>query len=883
MKAWRRVRYLLQRGSRAEGLREEMEFHLNERIDALIAEGVPAGEARFRAKREFGNMMKLEEQSRSTWIGSRLTDFVQDIRHGFRTVKREPGFAAVAILSSALGIGACSTIFGIANFTLFQPLPVSQPDRLLAINAIKLKENRAGETMSYLELQDLRRDGKTLASVTGVFPVLPASISSGGDPKKYWGTLASANYFDVVRPGFALGRGFDLKDDRIGEAPVVVLSHHLWRNRFGGDPSIVGKTIVFNGRSAQVLGVTAQGFRGTELLFVSDFWIPMSMIGDLNFLKNDSQERLTSRAYNWLSLVARLENGVAVSDAITEVDAIGRRSSAFGNMRDRSFHAELAGQLNVGVRPIVTGFFFLLLAVTVLVLLIACANVANLLLARASSRQREIATRLALGAERGRLIRQLLTESTVLAFAGGLGGILIAYWGTSALGRFHLPLPIPLDLSAKLDWRALLFTAVLSVMTGLVFGLLPALRASRINIAGTMKKDAAQLAGLRRFGLRNILVVAQVAASLVLLIASGLFLRSLQSSSLIDSGMTSHSLLFMSIDPTLNQYSDLRARSLFLDLQSRLESLPGVESASITNVLPLSMVGNATRLKPEGMSSSIRADIYTVAPDFFKTMGILLRQGRDFERSVHSPEVLIVNETFAKQAFPNETALGRNLDFNGRKLEIVGIVANSKSRMLNEVQTNVVYIPILQSWATQQSLAGVTLAVKTRTAPAAFTEAVKKQIAAIDPALPISNIKTMETHLTDALFLPRLAALMFGLCGGMGLTIAAIGVYGVISFSVARRTKEIGIRMALGATRSEVVAMILRYGFGLAAVGCTIGLLIGMALSKTASSLLYGISSTDWLTFCIVPTFLLVIALLAAWIPARRAANLDPLTALRYE
>jgi predicted permease len=890
MRRWqRRLRYLLNSGERARLLREEMEIHLEMKTQEFMEDGMTEWDARSAARQQFGNLTLRQEESRGTWFARWLSDLVQDTAYAARTLRKQPGFAAVAVLSAALGIGACSTIFGIANFALFRPLPVSDPARLAGVSGKDLTMGKIGLSISYPDLEDLRQ-AHSFQGITAFFQFMPASISSHGEPQRYWGSLVTANYFDIVRPAFVVGRGFDAaKDDRKGEAPVVVLSHQLWRSRFGSDAAIVGQRIELNNRKVTVVGVTGPGFRGTEAMFFSDFWLPFSMLDSLAEVGMGG-DRLHDRGGQWLIAAGRLRDGVSEQAAASEIAVIGERlrSTYPATDKDRGFHIERAGQVNPYFRKMIVVFFLMLLGVSILVLCTACANVANLLLARASARQKEIATRLAIGASRGRLVRQLLTESVMLALLGGIGGYAIAQLGAGILGWSRIPLALPVDFSVSLDYRVMLFCTALSALTGVVFGLVPALRATRPQLTGALKGERMQFGQSRRLGLRNLLVVAQVAICMVLLICSGLFLRSFYSASNIDTGFAHRNLLMMAFDPSLNRYSPSETRRILDAMLEGTRAIPGVESVSLGSSVPLSMEGTRNSFVPEDKISDaekngIPADIYSIAPRFFETFGIRMIAGEDFRPGVPAEDIAIVNQALADKAFPRQNPVGRRIFYYGRMVRIVGLVATTKSRSIGEDPHPCLYFPIAKDLRGNDSLSGITLVLRTRGNPAAYAPLVRQTIRDIDPTLAVFDVRTMDTHLSQALFLPRVAAFLFGLAGCMGLLISTIGIYGVISFAVARKTKEIGIRMALGARRAQVLGMVLKQGLLLTVSGSAIGLGMSFALSRMAASLLYGVSPTDTLTFLLAPMLLLLIALMACLSPARRAASLDPIRALRYE
>ncbi|HWR50593.1 MAG TPA: ABC transporter permease [Bryobacteraceae bacterium] len=888
LRCWqRRLRYWLHSGERACLLREEMEFHLEMKTQEFVEAGMMEPDARDAARRQFGNPTLQQEESRRIWIARWVSDLMQDTVFAARTLRKQPGFASVAILSAALGIGACSLIFGIANFALFRPLPVDEASGLASIYGTSRR--KAGLTISYPDVEDLRR-ARSFQAVTAFTQFTPAVISSHGEPRRYWGSIVTANYFDVVRPAFIIGRGFgSAKDDTTGQAPSVVLSHQLWQSRFGADRGIVGRTIELNKRKATVLGVTGPGFSGTELAIVSDFWVPFSMLGDFSD-PGATAERLAKRSDHWLSAAARLRDGTTIKDAAAEIAVIGERISAASpeSKKDRGLHVERAGQVNPGLRKMIAVFFLLLLGVAILVLLTACANVANLLLARASARQKEIATRLAIGAGRGRLVRQLLTESVMLALLGGIAGYGIARLGAFGIGQFRSPLPLPVDFSVTFDYRVLLFCTALSALTGVVFGLVPALRATRPGLVGALKDERKRLGNSRHFGLRNLLVVAQVTICMVLLICSGLFLRSLHSSRAMDTGMAYRNVLMMSFDPGLNRYPAAEIRRIVEAVVENARSIPGVESASLTSNVPLGMGGTSSVFVPDDKvadpeNNRIHADIYSVAPRFFDTLGIPLMGGEDFRRGTPVEEVVVVNQALVASAFPEQNPIGRRVSYGGKMFRIIGLVATAKSRTIGEDPKPCLYFPIASDLAGGHALTGLTLLVRTRGNPSGYAPLVRGRIRDIDPALAVFDVRSMDTHLTNALIVPRAAAFLFGLAGFMGLLISTIGIYGVISFGVARQTREIGIRMALGARRAQVLGMVLKQGLVLTVVGSAIGLGLALVFARLAASLLYGISPTDTLTFIGVPLLLLLTAAAACLVPAKRAASLDPLRALRYE
>jgi predicted permease len=812
----------------------------------------------------------------------------QDLRYAGRMLRKSPGFAAIAVGSSALGIGACSVIFAILNFAMFRPLPVDEPGRLLSVSESDRRTGEVGDVLSYPDFRDLRHV-RSFEGIAASDDLLAASIGAPSDPQRHWGALVTANYFEVVKPGFALGRGFDAsRDDTPGESPVVVLSHALWTGRFGGDPRIVGRSISINGRTAMVIGVTAPAFRGTDVGVVPEFWIPFSMLDEVEFRLGPVSR---NRTRYWLSVVARLRPDVDAQAARGELDVAARNlNTTFARDESRGFHLERAGQVHPQLRRMALVLFSVSSGVTALVLLAGCANVASLLLGRGSARRREIAARMALGASRLRLLRQLLAESLLIAVLGGVGGWIITFYvSSSTLGALRMALGRPLDLSISLDYRVLLFCVALSLVTAVASGLVPALRATSPDLITELKSVARDRRTLDRFALRNGLVVAQVAICTVLLLCMGLFLRSLQAARGMDSGLANRNLLLMAFDPGLGHRPDPESKQLLRDILERAQAVPGVEFATLTSGVPLTLtVSNSNFVPAENAKNPqalrVRTDIYAVGPNFFATMGISFFGGDDFRfDQAAAGRPAIVNEAFARAAFPNQSPIGRRVLGDGKALDIVGLVATAKSRAIDEAPRPSIYLPILNEYSAAETPRGVTLVVKPDGTAANHVGPLREAIRRTEPSLAIFDVRTMESHLRDALLVPRLAWALSAVAGSIGLVIAIVGIYGVISFAVVRRRQEIGIRLAIGARPREVLVMIVKQGVTLALVGTAVGLLASLGLTRFGASLLYGVNPTDPLTFVVVPSTLMAAALLACVLPARAAARLDPVDVLRCE
>ena len=806
-----------------------------------------------------------------------MASWRQDLTYAFRRLGKSPGIAAAIVFSIGLGIAANSTIFSMVSRFVLRPAPVGDPSTLLALHTT---QRGAINHFTWPLFADLRDQVRSFSGVAAYFELVPASIGGSGEPERAWGQATTTNFFDVAQLRMAVGRGFLSSEDHL---PVVVLGHDIWQRRFAADPGVAGRTVTLSGRLFTVVGVAPASFHGLDQILYTQFWVPLGDLDEL--LPNTSNYQ--KRDYNWLAVFGRLRPGVTQGQAAAELKVFGDRvATAYPQFeKDRGFLFERAGSLPPRDRGMVTMFLAALMVVVLLVLLIACVNVANLLLAQASSRRREMAVRVALGATRGQLLRQMFTESVLLALGGGTVGVLLSLWATSALSTMRFPAPVPLDIAVRVDWRVLVYTFALSVGTGLLFGLAPAWAAARPIVASALKGEDALARPGRRATLRNVLIVSQIAMSLVLLCATGLFLRSLQAATAIDIGFRAGGVLMMSVDPRLHGYTPERTVEFLRQLRLRVAALPGIASAACTDVAPLSGGNRSDGFTADrGSSAAPIVDLYMASAGYFETMGMPLLAGRDFaNESATAPKVAIINEAMAQQLFPNQTALGRTVRDGDTSYQVIGVVKNIKSRTLGEEVRPVLFRALSQSIATDPSLMGYSVLVRTAGDPATFSNAVRQEIHSLDPSLAIYNIETMKQHFSDALFLPRLAGTLFGVFGIVGLLLAAIGLYGIMSYSVSRRTREIGIRLALGAENARVQRLIVRQGMMLVAVAIALGFGAAWAAAKVATSYLYGIRPHDAWTFTVVPLFLVGVALLACWIPSRRAARVEPLEALRYE
>ena len=812
----------------------------------------------------------------------------QDLAYTLRRLSRSPGFAVAVIVSIGLGIACNATIFSMVSRFVLRPAPVGDPTALLTLHTLH-DGDQCCNSFPEPVFQDIRDQAKSFSGVAAYNELVPASIGGKGEPERVWGQAASANFFDVLQIPMALGRGFTREEE---QQQVIVLSHRLWQRRFASDPAIAGKVVALSGRPYTVVGVAPPGFRGIDLILDSEFWVPLGHVTDLVTNLADRH----SRNMHWLQVIARLKPGVSRKQAAAELGTLAQRLAIAYPATDKgsNFPFEQAGSLPPRDKSTVLLFLAALLVVVLLVLCIACANVANLLLAQTAGRQREMAVRVAVGATRIRILRQMVLESLLLSLAGGAVGVLLSLWATQALSAFRIPAPVPLDLTLTVDWRVLAYTFALSVGAGLIFGIAPAWAASRPKLANALKGEDPLARPGSRLSLRNLLIVGQVAMCVILLTATGLFLRSLQQAATIDIGFRANGIVSLSVDPRVNGYSAERTVQLLADIRRRVAALPGVISVVTTDSIPLN--GGNRRdefhalVKPKSSSAAASepeptVELFMVTPGYFETMGIPRLAGRDFsnETVTSGPKSAIVNEAFAQKLFGSENPIGQSVSGGGVTYQIIGVVGNIKARTLGEETLPVLFRALDQTVAYDPAFMGYSVLVRSAGNPTELVSAVRSQIHSLDPGLAVYNVQSMQEHLRDAFFLPRLAATLFGVFGAIGLILAAVGLYGVMSYSVSRRTREIGIRVALGAQVRQVQQLIIREGMVPAAIAIVLGIPAAYALSRLFTSVLYGIHNNDPATFAAVPVFLAVVALFACWLPARRASRVDPQVVLRSE
>jgi predicted permease len=821
-------------------------------------------------------------------------------------LRKSPLFTSVAIASLALGLGANTAIFSLLDQALLRPLPVKNPSELVLItspgpNRGSFTGDNSDRLFSRPEYIDLRDRNQVFSGLIARAPG-SANLVYQGHSEAVIAELVTGNFFELLGVRPQLGRLLSAHDDVIKNAhPVVVLGHGYWMRRFGGNPNIVNQIVRINNSLMTVTGVTPREFFGVDVGRVPDVYVPLAM----KTAVTPTSDGYDDRGFHFLHILGRRKAGVAIKQANSSLQVIFKPmlradlAVMTGNISQRFRDRFLAKA--VVLEPAYNGVptfrenagtpLYISMAMVGLVLLIACANVANLLVARGLGRQKEIAVRLALGASRTDIIRQLLSESLVLAILGGLAGLLVSLW-TSGLLVASMPgvsgAGVP-ALNASLDPRTVAFTFVLALVTGIGFGLIPAMQSTRPNVYPTLKDQGGSvIGGFGQIHSRQALVVAQVALSLLLLVGAGLFTRSLLNLRKLDPGFRTANLVVFSIDASRNGYSQARIHQLYEEIQHRLASVPGVASASLAEIVPLSGDNSMSSIHVEGyepkVDENMNPNFNEVSPGYFRTMGIPLLLGRDFtlQDKLGAHQVAIVNETFAKRFLGTGNPLGRRFGYRGEgsaDVEIVGIVKDGKYNTLRDEKRSFVYIPYQQD----PELANISANVRTLAPPEGLMPALRHEIANIDSNLAIWDLKTMESQVNESLFAERVTAILCACFGALATVLAFIGLYGVMAFSVARRTRDIGIRMALGAGRARVLRMVLKEVAWMCLIGIGLGVLLSIGLSRYLVSQLYGVTPTDLLTLVFAALTMMCVSLVAGFLPARRAATVDPTIALRYE
>jgi predicted permease len=825
---------------------------------------------------------------------------LKDIRYALRWMRRSPGFSAVAILSLGLGVGVNTAMFSLVDSLLFRPLPVSSPDTLVDVFTTG-GDGDDYATSSYADFSDLKAQNTSFIDMIGYSPMF-APLNLGGDRSRIaLGQVVTSNHFDVLGVRPFLGRMLVASDDAPGAARVVVLSHRMWQREFGSDPSIVGKDLTLRGQPYSIVGVAPQSFTGVVPLLAPELWLPIAHVEEVEPAGiNDSvpspgaTTRLERRGFRWMFVKGRLKPGVSAEQANANVALIGRQLEAAHPQtnKDRKIAAvptedvrllvpQAGGVLSIGAAGLMT--------IVGLVLLIACANVAGMLLARASARRREISVRLAIGASRGRLIQQLLVEGALLGTLGAIAAVALAWALVQGLQGVKLPLPVDVAFDLRIDARVLSFSVIVAALTGILAGLLPALKASSPSLVSDLRGDApAGKVGRRRFALRDALVVSQVALTAVLLVVAGLLLRSLGASQGADVGFDPRGLAAVSLDPDMVRYSQARSDVFWREAVARVSALPGVQSAGLVSpTLPFTFNFSTSEMRvdsrtyTEGQRGEILENA-AVSPTYLRTLGVRLLDGRDISDSdiSGSPDVAVINQTMAEKFWPKQSAVGHTVTVLNptRAYRVVGVISNHHRHGVLETSSPMVY------FADAQRIARYKFIIARGTGNAdQLLAAMRRELLAIEPAAVFMSNNTMAQNLGTSLMPARVGAMLAAAFGGLGTLLAAIGLYGVIAFSVARRTREIGVRMAIGANPSAVLSMVMRQGFSIVAIGLVAGLALAAGASFALRGLLYGITPFDPIAWGLALTAMLAAAGLANFIPARRAMRIDPMNALRTE
>ena len=885
---WLRIRTARKRRQLERDLEDELAFHIAASEEKQSAAGRENSDARSSAIKQFGNATRIAEACREMWTFVRLESFLQDVRYGMRTLRKNPGFAAIVILTLALGIGATTSIFSLVNAVLIRSLPYGDPERLVYLwtplpRFTQVPADAMGPT--YADFYDIQREARSFSAAT-LFAPGSYNLGARGSADRVAGARVSGNFFSTIQARPELGREITPGDDAPGGANVVVISHALWSSKFGADPAILGQSLEIDGRAYQIIGVMPLGFeypRTSDLPYdvdaaskSSEIWFPMALTAKERADRDNSSG----------DAVARLRPGASIQQAQAEMSAIMARLDLLHDAQLRGFTALVQPFLSHAIGPL-RPLMWLLFGAVSLVLLIACSNAANLLLARAGSRTHELGVRAALGAGRKRLLRQLLTEAVLMACVGGALGVGVALEAIRMLQKFD-PGNIPRLNETSLDIRVLIFSVGLSLLTGIVFGILPALSVSRTNLTEMLRQGGGHgLVGTSN-GLRHSLIAVEIGMAVVLLSGASLLVRSYVKLATENLGFA-HSTLTMSVALDSRYTNQTERRAFFNNVVARVEQLPGVEAAGVIDILPLSNAETLTLFEVQGYANKPDQLVQSrrITQHYLDAMGVRLIAGRLFNSSdfAESSLSIIINESLAKTFYAGRDPVGghfRFLDFAPDQKEpwstVVGVIGDVRSAHPDEPAAPQVYLPFTQSDPTRAYVA-----IRTSIPPPQLIPAIRRTVREIDPVLAVAEIRTMEERVSDANARRRFQTFLLSVFAGVALFLSAVGLYGLTAYAVKQRTAEIGIRVALGAQKRDVLRLIVGQGILLALAGLALGLIAALALARVLASMLYGVVPADPVTLIVVPAGLVAISLLACYVPARRAARVDPMIALRYE
>ena len=875
--------------NRAEhDLDDEIRDYIERETNDNIAAGMPPADARQAAQRKFGRpVLNIKEDTRAVWGWAWFERLWQDLRHGIRLLAKNPGFTFIAVASLAIGIGINSAIFSLADALLLRPLPVPRPADVVTVNSTTLNGFGGVSYRDYVDFRDHSRSFQGLVAFTGVRVGLSARPDAL--PQMKYGLLVTGNFFSALGVEPELGRGFLPQEDQVpGRDAVAVLSHELWVQQFAADPTIVGRKVRLSGIEFTVVGVAPEKFTGLDLYIHPAFYIPVMMSPRLS--ANADDHLLDARSRRDLTVKGRLQPGVTPDQARAELQVIAKNLERSYPDSNRSVGATVSTELQDRFRddPVDSQLTEMLLALAAVVLLVACANVAGLLLSRSRVRSREIALRLAIGAGRPRLVRQLLTESLLIALAGGALGIAVAYAGVVFFDGMEIPSDLPIKIMVQLDHRVLLVSLAASVISAILFGLAPALQTTRPNLVDALKTAGADTPGRRRLLGRNVLVTAQVTLSMVLLLVATVLYHGIAAALSAGPGYRIDHLLMMSFQPGLVRYNEAQSQQFFKQLADRARSAPVVKSVALASVVPMGVGQDSATIVPEGYQfpkgkESVDVMASTVNENYFDVMRIPLVSGRAFRvtDTADAPRVAIVNEELAKHYWPDQNPVGKRFRLDDRKgplFQIVGVAKTTKYLWFAEPPTEFLYLPLAQHPRQR-----ITLLAESYADPASLLVPLREVVRGMDANQPIFDVRTMENlYQVRAISNPNMIVGTVGAMGLVGLILALVGLYGLVAYSAGRRTREIGIRMAIGAERSTVLRMVMRQGLRLSLIGIGIGLVAGFGVERVLNAI-FSSSGTDWRMYVLVAPALLAVTLLAAYVPARRASRVDPMKALRYE